>query len=147
MYWRRQTDKSVCLERLRSYNAFAERSMTSESQFPHHPEIKVYDFESLKREQNKILSTRESTLANNFVNFFAKQINLVRGIFWCFLLWKLFLWTDWVSQLLLYMEAGTRTNWFMSRQLIYKRMVNKFYGHWVLFRRQHVSLLLPCCSI
>ena len=126
MYWRRQTDKSVCLERLRSYNAFAEWSMTSESQFPHHPELKFMILRVWNVNKTKFCLLESLLWPIIFVNFFAKQINLVRGIFWCFLLWKLFLWTDWVSQLLLYIEAGTRTNWFMSRQLIYKGWLTNF---------------------
>ena len=59
--------------------------------------IKVCDFESLIRRQDKILFTEESALEKFFfVYLLLKWIILVRGILWGLILWK-FLLCNWLG--------------------------------------------------
>ena len=77
----------------------------------------VCEFESLMREQDKILSIRVSALANSFLLRFRESIwyvgdhSAVYFESYCFV-------TDCVVTLLLYIEAGTRTNCSISRQTV-----------------------------
>ena len=87
--------------------------------------IIVCEFESLIRGQDKILSTKESALQNNFLftSFLSESIWYVGGCSalyfgsYCFV-------TD---TLLLYTEAGTRTNCSISRQMINDGRCNDCY--------------------
>ena len=90
--------------------------------------IKVYEDESLIRQQYKILSTSESALAINFLfnSFFSEWIWHVGfckawyyEIFWVVV--------DWVFELLLYTEAVTRTNCSMSRHKVIEGRSNTFF--------------------
>ena len=79
--------------------------------------IIVCEFESLMREQDKILSIRGSALENNFlfISFLSESIWYVGGCSAFYFGSSCFV-TDFA--LLLYTEAGTRTNCSISRQMI-----------------------------
>ena len=89
--------------------------------------IKVCEFERLIREQDKILSTKESALENNFlfISFLTESIWYVgfrEG--WCF--GSSCFVADWLIKLLVYTEAGTRTNCCISRQMVNDSRSNNF---------------------
>ena len=79
----------------------------------------VCEFESLMREQDKILSIRLSALPNSFLlmSFFEESICYVGGCSALYFGSSCFV-RDCVVTLLLYTEAGTRTNCSISRQMI-----------------------------
>ena len=109
IYQWRHVKSSKCLERLRFYDAVVERSPKRKFQFL--KKIKVCEFESLIRGQDKILSTKKSALENNFlfISFSSESIRYVgfcEGWYFassCFA-------TDWVVKLVLYTDAGTGKN-------------------------------------
>ena len=76
--------------------------------------IIVCEFESLMREQDKILSIRESALPKCFLlmSLFRESIWNVGGCSALYFGSSCFV-TDYVVTLLLYTEAGTRTNCFI----------------------------------
>ena len=80
--------------------------------------IIVCEFESLMREQDKILSIRESALPNSFLlmSFFRESNWYVGGCSALYFGSSCFV-TDCVVTILFYTEAGTRTNCFISRQM------------------------------
>ena len=89
--------------------------------------MKVCEFESLIPGEDKILSTKESALEINFlfISFLSESIWYV-GFYEgrhfgssCFV-------TDWVIKLLFYTEAGTRTNWSITRQMVNDGRSNNF---------------------
>ena len=90
--------------------------------------IIVCEFESLMRDQDKILSIRESASPNRFLlmSLFIESIGYVGGCSALYFRSSCFV-TDCVVTLLLYREAGTRTNYSKSRQMINDGRCNDCY--------------------
>ena len=64
------------MERLRSFDAVVEQSPTGKTSVSTPSKNKVFEFESLIRGEDKILSNKESALENNFlfISFVSESI-------------------------------------------------------------------------
>ena len=103
--------------------------------------IEVWEFESLIRGQDKILYTKESALANYFLpsSFLSESIWCVGFCEGWYFGSSRFV-TDWVIKLLLYTEAGMKTNFSISEELVDHGGVINFVGC-KLFLDARMSLL------